>query len=372
MKRRYKVTGSPEKLLSKLLLSDIDFSDATREENGICFTSSFFNKKKISVLFGTVEDRPEGIIKDIIFLFKRKGLLFGAIFSFFLIYLSTFFVWSVRIEGNEQISDSEIINLLYESGFHEGVIKSHIDVNEIQNEVLSRCHDLSFISINVHGMIADVIVHEKVTSKKPLDRNAPYNLVADIDGVIVSSLILDGQVMFKEGDTVQKGELLVSGIIDSTSEGFRLRQAEGKVFARTSRTLEFICPLYEYIEEEIKSEEKKRVRILGHTFGGKIKDKSANFELRKSEEEVSFFGITLPLTLERLEIVYYSDEKTFLTEEEAKERLLTDYKKYISTELDSSNIIKEEFNFTLNSESLTLIADVSAIENIAVKEKIMN
>ncbi len=371
MKRKYTVKGkSPEKLLSRLLNSGLDFSEPKKEEEGISFVSSSFKQSQIKKIFEDVSSAPTGLMSELLFLKKRKGLIFGAIFSLFLIYLSTFYVWSVKIEGNEEITDSEIINLLYECGFYEGVRKSEIDVNELQNEVLSRCHELSFLSVNIHGMVADVVVHERVTVKKPTDRNVPYNLVADIDGVIVSSLILDGQVMFKEGDTVTKGELLVSGIIDSTSEGFRLRQAEGKVFARTSRTLEFICPLEEYEKKVIKTDEKVRMRILGHSIGRGVKDDSGNFEIERKEEKIKILGITLPLTLERLKAVYYTDKKSILSEEEAKDKLLSDYKKYISTELDSSSILKEEFNFTLNSDSVTLTAEVSAIENIAVKEKI--
>lgn len=371
--RRFTVKGkSPEKLLSELLASGLEFSAPKREEDGISFTASYFKKEEVGRIFEDVSSAPTGLICELFFLKKRKGLIFGAIFSVFLIYLSTFFVWSVRIEGNSEVESSVVKQLLYECGFYEGIRKSKVDVNELQNEVLSRCHELSFISVNIHGMVADVVVHERVSTKKPTDRNEPYNLVADIDGVIVSSLILDGQVMFKEGDTVIKGELLVSGIIDSTSEGFRLRQAEGKVYARTSRTLEFVCPLEEYEKKVIKTEEKARLRILSHSIGRGLNDDSGNFEIERTEEEIKILGVTLPITLERLKAVYYSDKKSTLTEEEAKEKLLSDYKKYISTELDSSSILKEEFFYTLNSDALTLTAEVSAIENIAVKERIMN
>ena len=377
LSRRYYVeTDNREALLTHLIQTGIPFSKPRREEDGISFTASFFKRRYFESFFWglgvDMTSKPEGILSRLFFLKERKGLIVGGILGIFLIYLSTFYVWSVKIEGNEKLPDSEILRIMAECGFGEGVRKNSVDVNEIQNEVLKRCHDLSFFSINVHGMVADVVVHERETSRKPDDREEPYNLVADIDGVIISSVILDGQPMFKTGDTVVRGELLVSGIMDSTAEGLRLRRADGKVFAKTSRALAFSLPLEDYYKSYEREEKGVKFRILGKSIGRSVGGDSGNFDLEVTEEELRLFGVRFPVTLEHHTARFYTTEKSVITEEEGRERLLLDYKKYISTELDSGEVVKETFSFKREGDTLTLVAEVDAIENIAVRKKIMN
>ncbi len=376
LSRRYFIeTENREGALTHLIQSGVPFSSPRREEKGISFTASFFKRKYFESFFKNLgvemTSKPEGLISRLFFLKERKGIIIGGVLGFFLIYLSTFYVWSVRIEGNKTLTDSEITRIMSECGFYEGVKKKDVDVNEIQNEVLKRCHELSFFSINVHGMVADVVVHERETSRKPDDREEPYNLVADIDGVIVSSVILDGQPMFKTGDTVARGELLVSGIMDSTAEGLRLRRADGKVFAKTSRTLNFSLPLEGYYKSYVREEKGLKYRILGKSIGKSVGDDRGNFDLEVKEEELRVFGVLFPVTLEHHTARFYTTEKSVISEEEGKALLLLDYKKYISTELDSGEILDETFDFKREGDTLFLEVEVDAIENIAVREKII-
>ncbi len=369
--RRYKIKSEkPEKTLTALLNSPLDFSRVKREEDGVSFCASFFYRKKIKALFGDVSYQNKGLISRLFFLKKRLGLLFGALLGIFLIYLSTFYVWSVRIEGNEELEDEKIERILYECGFHEGVKKSLIDVNALQNEVLSRCHELSFCSVNIHGMTADVVVHERVTVREPTERDIPYNLVSDADGVILSFVILDGQRMFEVGDTVTRGQLLVSGIIDSTSEGYRLRQAEGKVWAKTYRTLNFSIPLKSRERILVGEEYSTRLSVLGHSIGRGVGKKGGDCDIELVSEPFRLFGVLFPIKKESLKASYYSFEECEISEDEAKERLILDYKKYLSTELDSGEVAEEEFFFEVREDEMCLRVELTARENIAVKEKI--
>ena len=267
--------------------------------------------------------------------------------------------------------DAEIIRLLDECGFREGIRKSSVDVNEVQNEALAKCHELSFLSVNIHGMVADVVVHERITSPRALDENEPYNLVADCDGVVVSSLVLNGQTLFNTGDTVFKGQLLVSGLVDSTSGKTLLRRAKGKVFPRTNRTLTFEVPLESLERVYTKVEVTKGVRILGKSFYKKPKSETGDYEVLLEEREIKLCGLSLPVTEEIRTTSYYIEEKALVSPEEAERRARDEYAKYISTELDGASIIKEDFSLSKSEASVILTVSVEAIENIATEKKIL-
>ena len=49
---------------------------------------------------------------------------------------------------------------------------------------------------------------------------------------------------------------------------------------------------------------------------------------------------------------------------------MLDYKKYLSTELDSGEVAEEEFFFEVSEGEMRLKVELTARENIAVKEKI--
>lgn len=366
-------TNCPEEALSSLINEGIPFFKPRREEEGISFTANIFARRAVCHWAKkqnyVINARYEGIISRFFVLKHRLGVIFGTIISIFLIYLSTFYVWSVRIEGNESLSDSEITELLRECGFSEGVKKADVDVNEIQNTALTRCHELSFLSINIHGMVADVVVHERVTSPKAIDPYTPYNLVADTDGVIVSSVVLDGQALFSRGDTVYKGQLLVSGLVDSTSGISTVHHARGKVYARTNRTLTFEIPLTRVEKRQTATEEIRGVRILGKSFYKKPKDLTGSFDITTDEEEIRFMGLLLPITEEIRRVSYYVEESVTLSRDEAEALALEEYGRFLSTELDSAEILGEDFSFEEKSNSVILTAEVCAIENIATEKK---
>lgn len=372
--RCYIETEKAEGLLSALVKSDLSFSKPRREKNGFSFLTNLQSKKALLEwarrVGCTISVSYEGALTPIFALRERLGIIFGIILSLFLIYLSTFYVWSVRIEGNEELDDAEIIKLLSDCGFREGVRKNTIDVNEIQNVALQRCHELSFLSINIHGMVADVVVHERRTSSKESAPSQPYNLVADCDGVIVSSLVVDGQSLFQIGDTVSKGQLLVSGLIDSTSGKTLLTHSRGKVYAKTNRTLSFEIP-FESVEKIYTHTVASRgVRILGHSFHKNNKNPSGFYELELEQKDVALFGLSLPLTEEVRYYNYYVEEKQLISPELALERAYEEYRLFISTELDSATVTSESFSTEKTDTSIILTAEVSATENIAIEKKI--
>ncbi len=367
-------TKAPEKLLTALIASGIPFSSPRREEYGLSFLSGLMSKKRLTAWckrngFG-FETEYEGLIVPLFALKRRPGIIFGIILSLFFIHLSTFYIWSVRIEGNKDIPDSEIIRLLGECGFGEGTKKSTADTEEIESIMLRKCHGISFISLNVHGMVAEVIVHERTTADRALDGSIPYNLVADCDGVIVSSLILEGNALFETGDTVYKGQLLVSGLIDDAVGGTRTARAKGKVWARTHRTLTFEIPLKETVKEYTHTKTVMGVRVLGHSFYKPIDDPCPNYETELLDEPIHLLGLELPLTRETRHINYYELSAVTLTEDEARERALAEYGSYISTELEGATLTDEAFSFETKEDRLIMTAEVSAIENIAAEKKI--
>lgn len=365
--------SNPRWVLTRLLRSGLLFSHPRRTDTGLTFFSSVFAKKKLLLWAKESEYEIEwehtGLFAPVLALKRRPGIIFGSIFGLFLIYLSTFFIWSVRIEGNEALSDGEIITLLRECGFGEGSRKGYFDTNEIQNDALTRNHALSFLSINVHGMVADVEVFEKEEEPKNRKSNIPYNLVSDSDGVVLSTLVLNGQTMVSVGDTVVRGQLLVSGLIDSSVGSARLVSADGRILARTHKAFTLTKPLT--VTEKIYTDEDVSVGLglLGKAI---TLERAPRRECDTVVEStpLSLFSLSLPLTLEKKRHLYYREEEVTIDEERAREMLLEECDAYLSANFDGAEIENKTEDFSLSDGKMTVTVEVTAIENIAVKKRI--
>ncbi|WP_027365418.1 sporulation protein YqfD [Desulfotruncus alcoholivorax] len=148
----------------------------------------------------------------IIKLRRRKALLLGALFFVVAIYLSSSFVWFVNVSGNKSISEQEIKEIARQSGLYPGAFKPSIDSEKIEKIIMNRFTDLSWVGVCFDGTRADIKVVEKVLPPNN-NLNAKIDIVATKDGLIKQILVLQGQPLVQEGDTVKAGQVLISSAI---------------------------------------------------------------------------------------------------------------------------------------------------------------
>ena len=166
----------------------------------------------------------------------RVGVIFGMLFLTIALFLSSKFVWNINVIGNENLSDEIIITELKKAGFYVGSYIPKIKCKELHNRVLLNFEEIGWISINISGNVANVSVKESVTSKEKV--NVKYsNIIAKNDGQIAIINVYDGKKQVSLGDIVKKGDLLISGIIDSNAEGERFVDAKGIITAYVNKQI---------------------------------------------------------------------------------------------------------------------------------------
>ncbi len=166
-------------------------------------------------------------------IFKRKALIAGGVTAIIIMYFLTSFVWVVEIEGNEKITDERIIKELEKAGLAPGAFKPFIDTKDIETKLIIGIDQLIWAGVNVLGTRAIVDIVERIEPPLLIDKSIPYNIVAKKDGIIVDTYIFEGQGRVKTGDTVQAGQVLISGIMEEPDRPPSLVHAMGRVEART-------------------------------------------------------------------------------------------------------------------------------------------
>lgn len=145
---------------------------------------------------------------------KRKVFVIGVILFFVCIKLAGLFVWNVEVIGNEFIESREILSELEMLGVKKWVLKSRLDVNKLSNQLMIKRDDLSWVGIEIDGIKVNIKVVEKPKIPDKIDEDMVCNIISSKAGLIVSINTYQGTPKVKPGDVVDKGTLLVEGIVE--------------------------------------------------------------------------------------------------------------------------------------------------------------
>ncbi len=205
-------------------------------------------------------------------LLRRPVLLVMLVLSVASVVVIPKFVLFYTVTGNETVPDQEILRTLQELNVGFGTFGPRIHPQNIKNHMLNLLPQLQWITVTQNGVCAEVVVRERPPKPEIENRKGFSNIVASQSGVITQQSVLAGQALHKVGDVVEKGELLVSGIVDLETV-FTVENANAEIYARTWRKNEALIPS-EYGEKIYSGASwtcrwliigEKRIKIFGNS-----------------------------------------------------------------------------------------------------------
>lgn len=300
---------------------------------------------------------------------KRFGMILGTLAAVVLFVLSQKFVWDVRVTGNERMTDAEVLCELESIGLRVGSYLPSLDARQIENRLLMQSESLAWVSVRLDGTVAEVQVREAVKEEPRLPCGRPANLVASSDGQIAQISVYRGKTVVSVGQAIKKGELLVSGVYDSNTQGYRYTRAAGSVFARTEREFCVEIPLA-YTKKVYLDEKSGDVSLNFFGFSIKILKSTGNAggscDIIKVEK--CFFtpkGASLPVWFTVDAVRPYREEDAIRTHEEALELAYAELDRRLSTLSDEALLLQKSIFTTLTQESVILTCRIECIEDIA-------
>lgn len=378
----YKVSfssPSPEKILNFCHRRNLPISKIRRiGKDRIEFQIAIWHKENLLPFGEKCEASEElkierkGFFSFLLRYRKRWGFFCGLFLFLFSILLSRSFLWMIEIEGNVTVPESKIRSTLAEIGISEGMRLSKINADEDALRFQVASPDFSFASINLVGTRAKVMVREREQVGEKQNFVGSYNLVAKISGKICRFEVISGQVAVQREEAVEKGKLLVSGIVETQHGAYRTVRAAGRVFAETEREFSVFVP-FSYSDTRFTGKEREDsfYSLLGIPFRVSIPKKVEfeSFETVREEEWLTAFGILLPIR-------HYKE--TNLEKKEILETVNVDraenlaYDKYEEYKRDSIasgfEIIEEEIKILPTEEGVWLSANLKCIEDIAAEK----
>ena len=291
---------------------------------------------------------------------KRRALLWGVGLFFAIVFASLSFLWEIRIEGLETIPESEILSLLEESGIKTGKFVYGMNPEEACTDIYNKNDKLAWIGIEIRGSCALVSVAEKRPKPYVRDETVPCNIISDKDGVVHKLHVKIGEATVKEGDAVLEGQLMVSGILDSSVLGYRALHADADILLKTWHEKTVEQPLY--VINRNKSGNEKNRYILD-IFGFKIPLYFGKAPYSSYDKEIKQTG---PLIKETLYEVY--ETKSYYSEQQAIEIAVSDYNKELEP---SGEVLNISFDYeNTGKESLVIHLTAEMLETAGRKQEI--
>ena len=207
----------PERFMNITAKNGVNLWNPVPKKNAISASMYLSDYKKIKILArkSRVKTRitaKHGLPFIINRYKKRTGLFAGAVCGIILCIFLSNFIWSVKISGTEEISNTYLESLLGDNGISVGVWKNNLDTDQIERNIQLKCDDIRWMSINITGSLVTVEVKE--TYKKPkLDTSKnPCNVKAVKDGVITRIQAYNGRPVVTKGSGVVNGQILSAGL----------------------------------------------------------------------------------------------------------------------------------------------------------------
>ncbi len=165
----------------------------------------------------------------------RKAFMAGAFLFVSGFFILTSFIWDVEVTGNKKIETAVLVEMLEDAGIRPGVLKYGVQADKIVNRLMLENSQLAWMGIGIKGTRVKVEVAERVNPPVVIPKDIPCDIVAAKDGIIKSIIVKAGQEAVKIGDTVQKGQVLVSSSVPNKDQNIPPRQvhAMAEVKART-------------------------------------------------------------------------------------------------------------------------------------------
>ena len=312
--------------------------------------------------------KETGVFSSLKRLKYRYGLMLGVAFLILIVYLNSNIVWKIKIEGNTNIDEAEVVSILNEAGFSLGSFIPSIDYDKLHNKVLLLTDKISWVSININGNVANVSIKEAL--KTPIKSDCLYsNIVAKADGFIKTIEVINGEKITYIGEIVKKGDLLISGIINSKAQGIRYVNAKGTVNAYTNKEIIIKIPLV--IEEKIytgKVKNQKTYKIFSKYINFYLKNSNYEefYDKIETKESLNIFGIE-GIPIETLTTSYYefrieSVERSY---EEIVNLGFVELNKKLEEVLIDSQIISKSIKTSFDGEHFYIYCDLYCIEDIA-------
>ncbi len=311
---------------------------------------------------------------------RRKGLIIGSILFLLIVTQCSKRIWHIDVQGGFLHTRQQIMRVLNdELNIYGGVLSELVDCFEIEKRIRLDYNEIGWISVEKKGCRLNIMLNESVMPNIREQTDKAVHIVAERDGIVQRVEVSVGVPQVKKGDTVQKGDILISGIIPIIGDYDELIRyetvcAEGKVFLQT----EFSYEANYNMEYEIKNIVDEKIGMTVFLFQQKL----FSYIPRYSNSKYDIISIDIvpyvfqdyqvPIVLRKYRCREYVVEKVRMTDAQAKEKAMLHWEEFLKDwESQGVQILNTQFDTKIQRKTCKAIGTVIACGNFISYQEII-
>jgi len=368
----------PEKTLDILTRTKIPLSHVV-QKNELTYELQIQRRdyKQLSGILQRRGDRLEIVKRSGMYwmlksLFHRPVLLTTILILLILTFLLPARIFFITVEGNTTIPDRMILSAAEECGIRFGASRKLVRSEKMKNELLSAVPQLQWAGVNTSGCTAVISVRERREEQPRPEERHVRNIIADRDGYVLSTTITGGTPLVFPGDSVTRGQLLISGYTDC-GLCIRASRAEGEIFAQTNRTIEAVMPeIFDFVERDSEVLYKFSL-ILGKKRINLWKDsRISDISCGRMYEEYFVSlpgGFQLPVAICVDRYVCYEIQKSAISQTDAQIQLRAFSDAYLLRQMVAGQILQKQYRFSYSDNLYKLESSCVCTEMIGREQR---
>lgn len=298
---------------------------------------------------------------------SRAGLVIGAVMGIILISVLSKFIWYIDAPPTKSLSTSQILSALEDDNVRIGSYTAAIDTENTERKMILQNEQIGWISLNIMGSTVKVNIQEKTPKPDTPDYKTPCNIKAKNDGVITDIKASKGETKVLKGSGVVKGELLVSGIVETKQETIEYVHASAEIMADVIYKREYTLPeSYDYFYITDNRTDRYMCSFLNFKFPCSLSFLSYDDSVYVfGREKLRLNNTDIPVELITESEVEVKKSEITLDRPTLEKKILAESVLYEVFEKQDSRLVSRKISTKSNGEDF--IAEISYIfnENIA-------
>ena len=253
------------------------------------------------------------------------------------------FVWEISLSGNRNITEDVFWDFLEGQEVFVGMSKGRVNIEELEKEIRRQFDQVTWTSARLEGTKLEIVIRENtlLQYEQQGQEDFPYgsNLVADMEGRIVSMIVRSGVPQVTIGQDIVQGDLLVAGSVpvnneDGTVRKYQYVRSDADIYVQRQISVRETLAM-QYTDQVYTGRETRRT-ILGN--GEKTLELSVKqagylyYDILEEKENITLLdGLSLPLFFGHVTYREYQNVEKIYSLEEARELLGIKYSEILST-----------------------------------------
>ncbi|KKI88566.1 stage IV sporulation protein [Bacillus sp. SA1-12] len=299
---------------------------------------------------------------------RNSGFVLGLLAFLFVIFALSNMIWGIKVEGASPETEHLIKKELSRIGVKTGKFQFFVEnPDEIQKSLTDNIEQITWVGVELTG----TTYHLKVVEKNQPEEEklvSPRHIVAKKKATIKKMFVEQGQPLTTLHENVQKGQILVSGLIGKEDEQKKVA-AKAEIFGETWHLSTITLPLKTTFHVLTGEDKHKHYLQLGSVkipIWGFKDPEFTSYIVEDDARHVNFLNFTLPIAY--VKETYRENEKVTreYTEKQAKEAALDRGRKNIEDKLgEGEKVIGEKvLHESIENGKVKLTVHYQVIENI--------